>query len=72
MSVYKARFTFSEADLDKLVDNYQALNGPITFLTSAGICKDTSEIVGKQQEIMFFIGFVVGMGNSSLEHVSKV
>jgi hypothetical protein len=71
MSVYKARFGISLERLEKLVTDYKNVNGPITFLTAAGLC-NTSEIIGKQNEIMFFIGFVASVGNSSLEHVNKV
>ena len=72
MSVYKARFGISLASLDKLLADYQGINGPVNFLIAAGLCQDTSEIIGKQNEIMFFIGFAAGVGNHSLQHVSKV
>ena len=72
MSVYKARFGISLVNLEKLVTDYKNVNGPVTFLTAAGLCQDASEVIGKQNEIMFFIGFVASVGNSSLEHVNKV
>jgi hypothetical protein len=72
MSVYKARFGISLVHLDKLLSDYQAINGSVNFLTAAGLCQDTSEIIGKQNEIMFFIGFAAGLGNHSLQHVNKV
>ena len=72
MSVYKARFGIGLVHLEKLLSDYQAVNGPVNFLTAAGLCQDTSEIIGKQNEIMFFIGFAAGLGNHSLQHVSKV
>jgi hypothetical protein len=70
--ILKARFSISLGHLDALVDQYTKLNGPIKFLTGAGICKDTSEIVAPQNEIMFFIGFVAGLGVHTLECVTKV
>jgi len=70
--ILKARFSFGLDNLNAIVDQYTKLNGAVKFLTCAGICKDTSEIVGEQNEIMFFIGFVAGLGVHTLEDVSKV
>jgi hypothetical protein len=43
------------------------------FLTSPGICKDTSDIVGQQPDIMLFIGFLANHEHFyGLENVIKV
>lgn len=70
--ILKARFTVGLDNLDALVNQYTKLNGAVKFLTCKGLCSNTSEIVGEQNEIMFFIGFVAGLGIHSLENVSKV
>ena len=49
--------------------------GKITYANQKflDICGwDLNEIIGKDHEIMFFIGYVAGIGESGLEHVSKV
>ena len=70
--ILKARFNNSLDNLNSLVDQYVKLNGSVKFLTCKGILDSQSEIVGEQNEIMFFIGFVAGIGVHSLECVTKV
>jgi hypothetical protein len=70
--ILKARFTMGLDVLDSSVTHYITLNGTVKFLTCKGICSNTSEIVGEQNEIMFFIGFMAGLGIHNLENVSKV
>jgi len=70
--ILKARFTVGLDNLNSIVDQYNKLNGQAQFLTCKGICANTSEIVGTQNEIMFFIGFVAGLGVHTLESVTKV
>jgi hypothetical protein len=70
MSIYKARISTS-------IDNLNILTKECgldsRFLTSPAICKDTSEVVGKQQDVMLFIGFLANHEHFyGLEHVSKV
>jgi len=66
----KARFTMTVDNLDLIVNQYQSLNGKVKFLTQPAF-NSNSEIVGEQNEIMFFIGFVAGLGVHDLEHVNK-
>jgi hypothetical protein len=69
--IIKARFSQDLATLTKWLAEYQKRNGLVTFFTNA-VYTNQSEIIGKDHEVMFFIGFVAGMGESGLEHVSKV
>ena len=69
--IIKARFTQDLATLTKWLDAYQAQNGAVQFFTNT-VFTNQSEIIGKDHEIMFFIGYVAGIGESGLEHVSKV
>jgi len=70
--ILKARFGFGLDNLNALVSKYMELNGSVKFLTCKGICSNTSEIVGEQNEIMFLIGFIAGLGIHNLENVQKV
>lgn len=70
--ILKARFTLGLDNLNALVNQYTKLNGMVKFLTSKAICSDQAAIVGEQNEIMFFIGFVAGLGVHSLETVTAV
>ena len=70
--ILKARFTLGLDNLNALVNQYTKLNGSVKFLTAKAICSDQAEIVGEQNEIMFFIGFVAGLGVHSLERVAAV
>jgi hypothetical protein len=69
--IIKARFTQDISTLNKWLTAYQATNGAVQFFTSA-VFTNNSEIIGKDHEIMFFIGYVAGIGESGLESVSKV
>jgi hypothetical protein len=69
--IIKARFTQDISTLNKWLAAYQATNGAVQFFTSA-VFTNNSEIIGKDHEIMFFIGYVAGIGESGLESVSKV
>jgi hypothetical protein len=69
--IIKARFTQDISTLNKWLNAYQATNGHVQFFTSA-VFTNNSEIIGKDQEVMFFIGYVAGLGESGLESVSKV
>ena len=66
----KARFTMNVEKLNAIVDQYNQTNGVVKFLTQT-VFTSNSEIVGEQNEIMFFIGFVAGLGVHDLENVSK-
>lgn len=70
--ILKACFTLGLDNLNAIVDRYTNINDSVKFLTCKGICSNTSEIVGEQNEIMFFIGFVAGLGVHTLESVTKV
>jgi len=68
--IYKARVSTTVDNLNTLVKECGLES---RFLTAAGICKESSEIVGKQQDIMLFIGFLANHEHFyGLEHVSKV
>jgi hypothetical protein len=69
--ILKARFTQDITTLNKWLAAYQATNGHVQFFTSA-VFTSNSEIIGKDQEVMFFIGYVAGLGEAGLESVSKV
>jgi len=69
--ILKARFTQDLATLTKWLDAYQQTNGAVQFFTNT-VYTNQSEIIGKDHEIMFFIGYVAGIGESGLEYVSKV
>ena len=69
--IIKARFTQDLTTMAKWLAAYQAQNGAVQFFTNT-VFTDQSEIIGKDHEIMFFIGYVAGIGESGLEHVSKV
>jgi hypothetical protein len=69
--IIKARFTQDISTLNKWLTAYQATNGAVQFFTSA-VFTNNSEIIGKDHEVMFFIGYVAGIGESGLESVSKV
>ena len=66
----KARFTMNVEKLNAIVDQYNQTNGVVKFLTQP-VFTSNSEVVGEQNEIMFFIGFVAGLGVHDLEHVAK-
>ena len=59
--IIKARFTQDLATLTKWLAEYQKRNGHVQFFTNT-VYTNQSEIIGKDHEIMFFIGFVAGMG----------
>ena len=68
--ILKARITTSIDNLNILIKECGLES---KFLTSPAICKDTSEIVGAQQDIMLFIGYLANHEHFyGLEHVSKV
>jgi hypothetical protein len=69
--IIKARFSQDLATLAKWLAAYQAQNGDIQVFINT-VYTNQSEIIGKDHEIMFFIGYVAGIGESGLEHVSKV
>ena len=68
--IIKARFTQDISTLNKWLTAYHATTGAVQFFTSA-VFTNNSEIMDKDQEIMFFIGYVAGIGESGLESVSK-
>jgi len=70
--ILKARFNNGLDNLNALIEQYIKLNGTVKFLTCKGICNNTSEVVGEQNEIMFLIGFIAGVGVHTLENVTKV
>jgi len=70
--ILKARFNNGLDNLDALIQQYVKLNVDVKFLTCKGICSGTSEVVGEQNEIMFLIGFIAGLGVHTLERVEKV
>jgi len=68
--ILKARITTSIDNLNILIKECGLES---KFLTSPAICKDTSEIVGAQQDIMLFIGYLANHEHFyGLEHVSRV
>ena len=70
MSIYKARVSTTVDNLNILIKECGLES---KFLTSPAICKDTSEIVGAQQDIMLFIGFLANHEHFyGLEHVNRV
>lgn len=68
--ILKARISTTVDNLNTLV---KGCGLESRFLTSTAICKDTSEIVGAQQDIMLFIGYLANHEHFyGLEHVSRV
>jgi len=70
--ILKARFNNGLDNLNALIDQYTKLNGQVKFLTCKGILSNTAEVVGEQNEIMFLIGFIAGLGVHTLERVESV
>jgi hypothetical protein len=68
--ILKARFTANIDTLNQWLTKYQTINGPVHFFTESAFGSN-SVIIGKNNEIMFFIGFVAGLGENCLEIVSK-
>lgn len=68
--ILKARISTTVENLNTLVKECGLES---RFLTSPAICKDTSEIVGAQQDIMLFIGYLANHEHFyGLEHVNRV
>jgi len=68
--ILKARFTANIDTLNQWLAQYQAINGSVQFFTESAFSVN-SVIIGRDNEIMFFIGFVAGIGEHCLETVTK-
>jgi hypothetical protein len=77
MGVYmilKAKFNSSIDNVKKAIASYQQINGTVNFFMKPdAVFSDTKTVViGEQNEIMFLIGYIAGLGVHTLEDVSKV
>lgn len=77
MGVYmilKAKFNNSIDGIKTAIASYHKVNGISTFFVKPDVVfSDTKTVViGEQNEIMFLIGYIAGLGVHTLEDVSKV
>lgn len=69
--IIKARFTQNLETINKFIEAYQNVNGPVKFFTDS-IYSKQAFVVGECHEVMFFIGYLAGNGESGLESVTTL
>jgi hypothetical protein len=72
--ILKAKFTNSIENMKAAIARYHHMNGNVNFFVKpdAVFPESKTVVIGEQNEIMFLIGYIAGIGIHTLEDVSKV
>jgi hypothetical protein len=72
--ILKAKFTNSVDGMKTAIAGYHQINGNVNFFVKpdAVFPESKTVVIGEQNEIMFLIGYIAGIGVHTLEDVSKV
>ena len=72
--ILKAKFSNSIDGVKTAIASYNQTNGNVNFFVKpdAVFPESKTVVIGEQNEIMFLIGYIAGLGVHTLEDVSKV